>query len=94
MEGPAVQFELERAGAVDKVICHQVGAGHRAQVLEPWASPRSGLFHLRAPGQYRDRFLPLTAAIADQRQFLIPGDRVAFLGIGSGLNCLMLGWQW
>jgi len=22
------------------------------------------------------------------------GQRVAFLGIGSGLNCMMLGWQW
>ena len=23
-----------------------------------------------------------------------PGDRVGFLGIGSGLNCLMLGLEW
>ena len=23
-----------------------------------------------------------------------PGDRVGFLGIGSGLNCLMLGVEW
>ncbi|MFB3090590.1 MAG: 3-oxoacyl-[acyl-carrier-protein] synthase III C-terminal domain-containing protein, partial [Gammaproteobacteria bacterium] len=38
--------------------------------------------------------VPLTAAIAEQRQFLKPGDRVSFLGIGSGLNCLMLGWEW
>jgi len=36
----------------------------------------------------------LTAAIAEQRQFLKPGDRVGFLGIGSGLNCMMLGWEW
>ena len=38
--------------------------------------------------------LPLTAAIAEDRDFLRPGDRVAFLGIGSGLNCLMLGLEW
>ena len=38
--------------------------------------------------------LPLTAAVAEQRGFLSPGDRVGFLGIGSGLNCLMLGLQW
>ena len=25
---------------------------------------------------------------------LQPGDKVAFLGIGSGLNCLMLGLEW
>src|SRR3954451_20379815 len=38
--------------------------------------------------------LPITAALAEDREFLRPGDRVAFLGIGSGLNCLMLGLEW
>ena len=38
--------------------------------------------------------LPLTAALAEERGFLRQGDRVAFLGIGSGLNCLMLGLRW
>ena len=38
--------------------------------------------------------LPLTAALAEDREILRPGDRVAFLGIGSGLNCLMLGVDW
>jgi 3-oxoacyl-[acyl-carrier-protein] synthase-3 len=38
--------------------------------------------------------LPLTAALAEEREFLLPGDRVGFLGIGSGLNCLMLGLQY
>ena len=36
----------------------------------------------------------MTAAIADQRKFLKRGDRVGFLGIGSGLNCMMIGWEW
>jgi 3-oxoacyl-[acyl-carrier-protein] synthase-3 len=38
--------------------------------------------------------LPLTAALAEEREFLRPGDRVGWLGIGSGLNCLMLGLEW
>ena len=38
--------------------------------------------------------LPLTAALAEERGFLRPGDRVGFLGIGSGLNCMMLGLDW
>ena len=38
--------------------------------------------------------LPLTAALADEREALRPGDRVGFLGIGSGLSCIMLGLQW
>ncbi|MEK7388097.1 MAG: 3-oxoacyl-[acyl-carrier-protein] synthase III C-terminal domain-containing protein, partial [Elusimicrobiota bacterium] len=38
--------------------------------------------------------LTLTAALAHERGFFQDGDKVGFLGIGSGLNCLMLGWQW
>ena len=38
--------------------------------------------------------LPITAAIAAERGFLVKGDRVGFFGIGSGLNCLMLGLHW
>jgi 3-oxoacyl-[acyl-carrier-protein] synthase III len=38
--------------------------------------------------------LPITAAIASERGFLEPGHKVGFLGIGSGLSCLMLGLEW
>jgi 3-oxoacyl-[acyl-carrier-protein] synthase-3 len=38
--------------------------------------------------------LPLTAALAEERDVIRPGDRVGFLGIGSGLNCMMLGVEW
>ena len=38
--------------------------------------------------------LPLTLAIAAEREEILPGERVALLGIGSGLNCLMLGVEW
>ena len=38
--------------------------------------------------------LPITAAIASERGFLKQGDWVGFLGIGSGLNCMMLGIHW
>ena len=38
--------------------------------------------------------LPLTAAVAEEREFLKAGDRVGWLGIGSGLNCMMLGVEW
>ena len=38
--------------------------------------------------------LPAAAAIASEREFLNPGDNVAFLGIGSGLNTIMLGVKW
>ena len=38
--------------------------------------------------------LPLTAAIADERDFLQSDDFVAFIGVGSGLNCYILGVEW
>ena len=38
--------------------------------------------------------LPVTAAIAEERGLLARGHRVAFLGIGSGLTCLMMGLEW
>lgn len=80
---------------VDKVICHQVGEGHRDTILkELGIDPTKDFSTFKHLGNIGTVSVPLTAAIADQRQFLTPGDRVSFLGIGSGLNCLMLGWEW
>jgi len=80
---------------VDKVICHQVGEGHRDTILkELGIDPAKDFSTYQYLGNIGTVSVPLTAAIAEQRQFLKPGDRVSFLGIGSGLNCLMLGWEW
>ena len=38
--------------------------------------------------------VPLSTAIADERGFFCRGQKVALLGIGSGLNCVMLGIDW
>ncbi len=38
--------------------------------------------------------LPMTAAIGIESGHLQPGDRVALLGIGSGINVIMLGVEW
>jgi acyl-CoA:acyl-CoA alkyltransferase len=80
---------------IDKVICHQVGHGHRNTILKQINVPVEKDFSTYSYlGNIGTVSLPLTAALAQQRGFLKPGDRVAFLGIGSGLNCLMLGWEW
>ena len=80
---------------VDKIICHQVGHGHRNAILKQIEVPGDRDFSTYSYlGNIGTVSLPLTAALAEQRHFLKPGDRVAFLGIGSGLNCLMLGWEW
>ena len=80
---------------VDKVICHQVGAGHRETILRKLGiAPHKDYPTYRYLGNMGTVSLPLTAALAEQRHFLQPDDRVGFLGIGSGLNCRMLGWRW
>jgi hypothetical protein len=38
--------------------------------------------------------LPVTLAIAAEQGRLLAEDNVAMLGIGSGINCIMLGAQW
>jgi len=79
----------------DKIICHQVGATHQRSILKALDIPVEKDFTTFAYlGNIGTVSLPITAAIADQREFLLPGDRVGFLGIGSGLNCLMLGIEW
>lgn len=80
---------------IDKVICHQVGAAHQRTILQSIGIPESKDFSTyRYLGNIGTVSLPITAAIAAEREFLQPGDRVGFLGIGSGLNCLMLGMDW
>ncbi len=80
---------------IDKIICHQVGAGHRDAVLKGFGIPEEKDFStFPFLGNIGTVSLPITAAIAEEREFLKPGDRVGWLGIGSGLNCLMLGLEW
>jgi 3-oxoacyl-[acyl-carrier-protein] synthase-3 len=83
------------ADMVDKVICHQVGTCHRDSVLKALGiSGDKDYSTFSYLGNIGTVSLPLTAALAEEREFLRPGDRVGFLGIGSGLNCLMLGVEW
>ena len=38
--------------------------------------------------------LPITLAMGAEKGIIHKGDKVGLLGIGSGLNCLMLGVEW
>jgi 3-oxoacyl-[acyl-carrier-protein] synthase III len=82
-------------GQPDKIICHQVGATHQRAITEAIGLPPERDFTtFRHLGNIGTVSLPITAAIAAERGFLTAGDLVGFLGIGSGLNCLMLGIKW
>jgi 3-oxoacyl-[acyl-carrier-protein] synthase-3 len=80
---------------VDRVICHQVGSGHQDAILKSLQVPREKDYTTYAfLGNMGTAALPVTAAIASERGVLKPGQRVGFLGIGSGLTCLMMGLEW
>jgi acyl-CoA:acyl-CoA alkyltransferase len=90
---------LEKIGLtnqqIDKVICHQVGSSNRDMILKTLGIEHAKDFStFEYLGNIGTVSLPLTAALAEEREFLAPGDRVGFLGIGSGLNCMMLGLEW
>ncbi len=80
---------------VDKVICHQVGSAHQKAILQALEIPQEREFSTyRDLGNIGTVSLPLTAAQAEEQGFLSQGDRVGFLGIGTGLNCVFLGLEW
>lgn len=81
--------------SVDRVICHQVGSEHQKHILASLGiPPEKDFVTYEYLGNIGTVSLPMTAALADERGVLRSGDHVGFLGIGSGLNCLMLGLQW
>lgn len=83
------------AEQVDKVICHQVGSANQKQVLAALNIPAHKEFPtFQKLGNMGTVSLPVTAAIAHDQGFLVKGDKVSFLGIGSGLSCIMLGLEW
>ena len=80
---------------VDRVVCHQVGSGHQDAILKSLQIPNEKDYTTyRFLGNMGTAALPVTAAIADERGILKPGQRAGFLGIGSGLTCLMMGFEW
>jgi 3-oxoacyl-[acyl-carrier-protein] synthase-3 len=80
---------------IDRVICHQVGSAHQTTILKTLGiDARKDFTTFEFLGNIGTVSLPITAAIAAERGVLKAGDRTALLGIGSGLNCMMLGVQW
>ncbi len=83
------------ADSTDRFICHQVGSAHRRKLYETLgldlAKDFSTFEHMGNTGSVA---LPATLAVAAAKGAVTKGDRVGLLGIGSGLNCLMLAVEW
>jgi 3-oxoacyl-[acyl-carrier-protein] synthase-3 len=82
-------------GDIDRTFCHQVGAAHRKLMLQSLGlDPKNDFATLETLGNTGAVALPVTMALGIKTGQLRRDDRVAMLGIGSGINCLMLGVEW
>jgi len=85
--------ELDWPGeSVDRIVTHQVGTAHRRLLLETLEIDEARDYPTVGQlGNIGSVSLPITFALAEEAGFIEPGQRVAMLGIVSGLHCLMLG---
>jgi len=80
------------AESIERVVTHQVGVAHRRLLFETLGLDRGRDFPtVEELGNIGSVSLPLSYSLAVERGVVRAGERVALLGIGSGLNCLMLG---
>jgi 3-oxoacyl-[acyl-carrier-protein] synthase-3 len=80
---------------IASTICHQVGTVHRARMLQTLDLPLDRDYAtVETLGNTGSVALPVTLALAAERDFLPAGGRIALLGIGSGINTLMAGVEW
>ncbi len=80
---------------LDKTVCHQVGGAHRQQMLQSLELPVERDYATFSwLGNTGSAALPITLAKAAESEFLRTGHRVGLLGIGSGINCVMIGVHW
>jgi len=81
--------------SIDRVVTHQVGAAHRSLLFETLGLQKDRDYTtFEILGNTGSAALPVTMSMALDAGSITPGHRVAMLGIGSGLNCLMLGAEW
>lgn len=80
---------------VDFVLTHQVGSAHEKLSLESLELNQTKTYKTYPfLGNTGSSALPITLMMAHEEKLLQKNDRVALLGIGSGLSSIMLGVKW
>lgn len=88
-------FTAEQGSEFDRFVCHQVGSVHRRKLYETLGLDLAKDFStFETLGNTGSVALPSTLALAIEAGAVGEGSRVGLLGIGSGLNCLMLALEW
>jgi 3-oxoacyl-[acyl-carrier-protein] synthase-3 len=89
------EFSFAHGTDFTRYICHQVGSTHRRKLYEALGLDLAKDFStFETLGNTGSVALPATLAAAVQAGAVRDGDRIGLLGIGSGLNCLMLALEW
>ncbi len=80
---------------IQKSFCHQVGSAHRKLLFEALElDPAIDFGTVETLGNTGSVALPTAMALGIDQGHLALGDQVALLGIGSGINSLMIGVDW
>jgi 3-oxoacyl-[acyl-carrier-protein] synthase-3 len=81
--------------SIDRFFCHQVGRVHAQQLFSTLElDPARNFETLPVLGNVGSVSAPITMAMGIEKKKLKAGQRGAILGIGSGINSLMLGIDW
>ena len=81
--------------ALDVLVMHQVGSVHTARVFRALSlDPVRAELTYPELGNIGPAAIPITLCAARDAGRLASGDRVALMGIGSGLNCSMMEVRW
>lgn len=79
----------------DRIFTHQVGKAHRQLLLERLQlDPQRDFPTVSFLGNTGAAALPTAVALGLEEGVVKSGDQIALLGIGSGLNSIMLGLNW
>ena len=81
--------------AIDHFFCHQVGRAHAGMLFTTLGlDPAKNFETLETLGNVGSVSAPITMALGLEKGIIINGQQAAMLGIGSGINSLMLGINW
>jgi acyl-CoA:acyl-CoA alkyltransferase len=84
-----------QTGDIQKAFCHQVGRAHHRLLFESLGlDPAIDFSTFESLGNTGAAALPTAASLGIESGRVLGGDRVAMLGIGSGINVMMLGMEW
>jgi 3-oxoacyl-[acyl-carrier-protein] synthase III len=80
---------------VQKTFCHQIGIAHRNMLFKILGlEVHKDYPTVQEYGNIGSVALPFTLSLGVEKGFAQAKDHIALFGIGSGLNCCMMGLEW